>query len=99
MGIRRDYFRHSRRVTASKRWKALRYEVLRRDQFRCVKCGSRRKLEVDHIVSVKQDASLSYEIENLQVLCKVCHASKTRAEIHGPLSPERAAWKDLVMRM
>lgn len=96
MGVRREYYRHSKAVTRTRRWKALRYEALKRDDFKCVQCGSRQHLEVDHIVSVRQDAALSFEIENLQVLCKRCHSRKTRIEIHGALPPEREAWRDLV---
>lgn len=96
---RREYFRHSKRVTSTRRWNALRWEVLKRDGFKCVQCQSKRHLQVDHIRAVRDYPEGSYEIGNLQALCRRCHSAKTRIEIHGELPPERLAWKNLVMEM
>ena len=38
----------------SKRWKVLRALVLRRDVYRCVKCGDTFRLNVDHLRYPKQ---------------------------------------------
>lgn len=66
------------------RW---RKEILRRDNYQCVLCGSKKKLEVDHIkplsflikknkiVTVEQ-AMLCKEFwntDNGRVLCRQCH--------------------------
>jgi biotin operon repressor len=56
--------------------------VVERDNYRCVRCGAipgdrGRWLEVDHIVE-KVDGG-SDDLDNLQTLCNVCHASKTAA--------------------
>lgn len=97
---RADYARHSKRVTKTKRWKALRLEVLRRDGWACVQCGDRRRLEVDHILPVKTRPELSFELRNLQALCCRCHARKTRIEVgHKPLTPKRQQWRDLLQDM
>lgn len=80
-----------------RRWPALRVAAKRRDGFRCVKCGSRIRLEVDHIKPASTNPELGFDLSNLQTLCSRCHAAKTRLECgHAPLSPERQAWRDLV---
>jgi 5-methylcytosine-specific restriction protein A len=95
MGVR--HHRHSDRVTRSKRWRALRLKALRRDGWRCVKCGSAGPLEVDHIESVRTYPDLAFDLTNLQSLCPSCHARKTRLECgHPDLSPQRRAWRDFL---
>ena len=51
----------------------LRYQVLERDGFKCVKCGSNNVLEVDHIDEDKNHSV----IENLQTLCHQCNQGKS----------------------
>lgn len=59
----------------SKHWKRLRYSVLRRDEFRCVLCKSKDKLQIDHVSygELGEDT-----VNNLQTLCWHCHANKTK---------------------
>ena len=100
MGLRRDYKRHSAKVIKSARWKALRMQALDRDDWRCVQCGDRRRLEVDHIEPVRTRPDLSFALGNLQCLCARCHARKTRLEVgHKALPPERQEWRDLLRDM
>lgn len=58
--------------------RAMRYEVLRRDGFRCVRCGRGRedgvKLHVDHIKPVSRGGKS--EMGNLQTLCEDCNCGK-----------------------
>ena len=97
MGLNKDYFRHSARITKTKRWKRLRFEALRRDNFQCVQCGARGRLEVDHIEPVRTRPDLAWDLNNLQTLCKADHTRKTRAEIDLPqLSPQRQKWRDFL---
>jgi 5-methylcytosine-specific restriction enzyme A len=98
MGMTADkWHRHSRHITRGPRWRALRMAVLQRDSFRCVHCGARGRLEVDHIKPVRVAPESAHSIDNLQSLCCKCHTRKTRLECgHVPLSPERAAWRKLV---
>ena len=97
MGRLKRYKRHSAKVTRSRRWKAVRLLVLRRDEFRCVECGARDRLEVDHIEPVRDRPDLAFEIDNLQALCASCHSRKTRLEVgHAPLSEARQQWRDLL---
>jgi 5-methylcytosine-specific restriction enzyme A len=95
VGVR--WQRHSQAVIQSPRWKRLRVEILRRDDFACVQCGKRGRLEIDHIRPVRDAPELAYAPENLQTLCVSCHAAKTRAEVFGePENPEKRKWRILV---
>lgn len=54
-----------------------RYDVLRRDQFQCVLCGSsgsESNLEVDHIIPVSKGGS--DDMDNLRCLCFRCNRGK-----------------------
>lgn len=93
MGLRK-YDRHSAKVLRSKRWQVVRKEAKDRDGWKCVQCGKRDRLEVDHIKGVRHAPELAYELTNLQTLCCSCHARKTRLEIGlGKLDPEKEKWK------
>ena len=59
-------------------WPELRRAVLNRDDYACVKCGGRGKLEIDHIQSRRDGGD--DELENLQTLCRICHFRKTLQE-------------------
>lgn len=56
---------------------AVRREVWRRDQGRCVNCGSREKLEFDHIIPVAKGGSNT--ARNIELLCESCNRSKGAA--------------------
>ena len=56
-------------LSASKRKR-----VLLRDKGRCVKCGSRENLEIDHMVPLARGGSS--RLENLQLLCQDCNRRK-----------------------
>jgi 5-methylcytosine-specific restriction endonuclease McrA len=97
---RKKFEAHSAPVLRSTRWPALRLAALRRDGFRCVQCHARGRLEVDHIKPVRTHPELGFELENLQSLCAVCHARKTRIECgHAPLDPRRQQWRNLVRKL
>jgi 5-methylcytosine-specific restriction endonuclease McrA len=53
---------------------AIRWEVWERDDFRCIRCGMRRYLTVDHIFPESLGGTL--ESSNLQTLCRSCNSSK-----------------------
>lgn len=63
-----------RKMTAS-----LRYDVLKKDDFRCVLCGRSAdddvKLHVDHILLVSKGGKT--EVTNLRTLCEYCNFGKS----------------------
>ena len=92
MGVKR-YGRH---VYKDRRWPGLRLQALRRDGFRCTECGARGRLEVHHVIPVRQAPELSFDLGNLCCLCPSCHARETRKELGLDLDPQRQAWRDLL---
>jgi 5-methylcytosine-specific restriction endonuclease McrA len=57
--------------------KSVRYDVMKRDNFKCRLCGANggeSALEIDHIVPVAKGGKT--EMENLQTLCKECNRGK-----------------------
>lgn len=94
---RQDYDAHSAAVLRSTRWKFVRITAKRRDDFKCVNCGARGRLEVDHIKPVRDAPELAFDLANLQTLCKPCHSTKTKLEVgFGAVDPKRAAWRELL---
>lgn len=65
---------------SSAEWKAVRAVVLKRDGYKCVKCGERQgRLYVDHIVE-RKDGGSDFDHGNLETLCAACHGVKGAAE-------------------
>lgn len=50
-------------------------QVWRRDQGRCVQCGSQDRLEFDHIIPFAKGGSNTYR--NIQLLCESCNRAKS----------------------
>ncbi len=53
----------------------VRHEVWRRDQGKCVRCGSSKNLEFDHIIPVSRGGSNT--ARNIQLLCESCNRRKS----------------------
>ena len=53
----------------------VRREVWRRDGGVCVKCGSRKNLEYDHIVPISKGGSNT--ARNIELLCEACNRAKS----------------------
>lgn len=51
-------------------WRKL---VLARDEHRCVACGSKEHVEIDHITPYSKAPELRLELTNGRTLCKSCH--------------------------
>lgn len=62
----------------SKEYQAFRKAVLKRDNNKCVFCGSESDLCVHHIVPFSKSNNLAIEVSNGQTLCEKCHAG-----VHG----------------
>lgn len=52
----------------------VRIEVWRRDDGKCAKCGSRERLEYDHIIPISKGGSNT--ARNIELLCEKCNRSK-----------------------
>lgn len=71
---------------SSKKWLNTRDSIRKRDKMTCRKCGSfsETKYEVDHIIELTWDNidnwDISYNPDNLQLLCHNCHTRKTRKD-------------------
>jgi 5-methylcytosine-specific restriction protein A len=70
-------------------WEKVRIAALERDKYLCLHCLAKGiatpAKDVDHIRSISQAPELRLDIDNLQSLCRTCHAKKTTSErqIHG----------------
>ncbi len=78
---------HHRRLPFARRLRRL---ALRRDRYRCVKCGSVDidSLEVDHVTPLERGGR--HALANLQTLCVSCHIAKTRIE--NTAKADRREW-------
>src|SRR5262245_58616440 len=66
-----------RTVEDNVEWKALRAEVLRRDGFKCLECGTAvRNAEADVHHLLPRSAGGTDEPSNLITLCDGCHAAR-----------------------
>lgn len=98
MGLKYD--RVGAAVYRDARWAVVRLEAKRRDGWKCVKCGSRYRLEVDHIRPVRDCPDLAFTLTNLQTLCGPCHGKKTRIEVGmGESNPKRDKWLEAIDKM
>lgn len=52
----------------------VRTEVWRRDEGKCATCGSREKLEYDHIIPVSKGGNNT--ARNIELLCEKCNREK-----------------------
>ncbi len=64
-------------------------QVKKRDHFRCLCCGSTRKLRVDHILP--RYFGGSNNLDNLQTLCEICNTAKGIKEISFRINQTRLA--------
>lgn len=62
----------SRGIRHSKEYRQWRKLILARDKV-CIKCGSNKELQADHIKSFKTNPELIFDINNGRILCFDCH--------------------------
>ena len=69
---------YTRKRERGKMTPSLRYDILKRDGFRCCVCGNKASenviLEVDHIIPISKGGTTEYS--NLQTLCRDCNRGK-----------------------
>ena len=70
--LRSRFNRKHRKPIAN--YKIILNELLHKYKFSCAKCGSKNKLEIDHIKPVSKGGT--DDMNNLQILCKKCNCSK-----------------------
>jgi len=94
---KRHYTRESRGWARIKRgrWRRVRWEVLKRDGYRCRQCGKAGRLEVHHVVHL-EDGGAPYALDNLETRCRPCHFQEHRQRQARQLTPEQLAWASLL---
>jgi tetratricopeptide (TPR) repeat protein len=74
-GLRAELDRPAERQSRTAIPEDVRHAVWRRDEGRCVQCGSQESLEFDHIIPVSRGGSNTER--NLQLLCEPCNREKS----------------------
>ena len=74
-----------------RRWRQFRRGILARDNRRCQKCGTARKLEVHHRIPRRNRPGLTYSEGNCVTWCRDCHIEHHR---RNPLPPDAVAWRE-----
>ncbi len=71
-GGKTSYLRKMRNSQEMKEWKK---KVLKRDNYKCIFCKSREKLNVDHIIPfcIVYNTEKVFDISNGRTLCLKCH--------------------------
>lgn len=54
----------------------LKFDTMKRDNFCCILCNSKTKLQVHHIVPLNENFDLNLDMTNLITLCSECHNNK-----------------------
>ena len=83
IGTKKRYSRRSGHIGSS-----LRFDVLQRDNFRCVYCGKTgrsEELHIDHFIPVVEGGKT--EISNLVTACKRCNSGKGAKSVRRFLRP------------
>ena len=88
--------REDRALYRSKAWRVLRLRALDRDGWRCSECGRAGKLEVHHVVPVRDGGERLPPLSGLRTLCRTCHLGKHPRRRQRPESERRRRWRELV---
>lgn len=73
-----NYEKHKNNRASKSEFSKVRLEILERDNYKCVECGSIHMLNVHHIKERCQGGDNSKE--NLETLCYECHMEKHKGE-------------------
>src|SRR5215472_1775447 len=86
-------------TTYNAEWRKQRAIALKRDGHRCVSCGAKERLQVDHITPVAEGGT--HHLANLRTLCEGCHRKVTarqgishrrQARIEDPAPRPSTVW-------
>lgn len=78
-------------LLASETWRNFRAQILKRDRYRCRRCGDRRqRLHVHHLTY----AGGPYCAEVCVTLCEDCHLYVHGRETYDPCNDPYEAWLD-----
>ena len=89
----------------ARKWRFVRFKVIRRDKFTCQACGKMGgRLEVHHVIPLyKLTLEEAYKLSNLKLLCRNCHFLITSRERGQGPSPqgekEILAWDAYAIRL
>ena len=75
---------HNSSLYKTAEWRRFRADVIATHSW-CSVCGAKAsdvKLEVHHIVPVRDNPLLMYDRLNVMVLCTSCHAAETQREVN-----------------
>ena len=61
----------------SEPWRLIRLQVFKKYAKVCMKCGSKKKLHIDHIKPRSLYPELELTFDNLQILCETCNMEKS----------------------
>jgi 5-methylcytosine-specific restriction endonuclease McrA len=73
-------------IKRGRRWRRFREDILRRDGYRCTKCGRAGRLEVHHVTPLEHGGA-PFDTANCTTVCHDCH----RLE-HGHAVTRPGAW-------
>lgn len=75
---------HIRKFYNSNRWREISKQVKLRDDYLCQECLRNNIYKpcdvTDHIIEIKDNFEMRWDIENMESLCHLCHSVKTRKE-------------------
>ncbi len=74
---REESYSSRRGFCDTKEWRILRGWALEFYGEICHACGSKERIQVDHIKPKSKYPELAYEFDNLQVLCRACNFDKS----------------------
>lgn len=61
------------KIRSTYEYKLWKMSVLKRDNYTCIWCGSKKQIEADHIKPSILFPELRFAIDNGRTLCKPCH--------------------------
>lgn len=74
---KKAYYTLNHPFYGSEKWRKLRNRVLKKYNKVCMCCGSKNKIQVDHIYPRSKYPRLEFVFQNLQVLCEECNFRKS----------------------